>query len=474
MTLLCFHDPGIEYFINLKYDRDWDPERRNTMDRRSLYTPLKEEGLTTLIIRYDYKTGKEYLAASKEWDADIRWEDYGKTFFTESLLTQDDIRLNHVQTRQLFGKYGLTDYLEEVLDLLRAGKYFGLDCYYNAQKDWRFTANIHTYRLGHHNFEHCIYTGGIRRHEKDEPEIDVLIDGLNLARAESHKHVMAGLRYGGGKITVQAEQVNLEAKDELGFLAFALDKVRFFTGPDMRYPVELADVLTEYTPYINGGTVNNPIGASGDPTAWGTEAAMKEAAAFLWGDPSLEGRTVAVMGLGAVGFPQAGYLLRDGAKLIVADPDHSRIEALREAFPDAEINEVSPEEILTVKADILCPCAVGGFLDEEAIDRLNVAMVFGAANNQLAAKTIGEEIELSKRIADRGILYEECWVHNIGGVISGAVMHTDGMKADRAALMNRVKEICSSKTRENLKEAEKKGITPTQNAYEMAESLIYE
>ncbi len=444
------------------------------MDQRSLYTPLKEEGLTTLIIRYDYKTGKDYMTAAKEWEKDIRWEDYGKTFYTESLLTRDDIRLNDAQTRQLFRKYGLEDYLEEVLDLLRAGKYFGLDCYYNAQKDWRFTANIHTYRLGHHNFEHCIYTGGIRRHEKDEPEIDVLIDGLNLARAESHKHVMAGLHYGGGKITVQAEQVNLEAKDELGFLAYALDKVRFFTGPDMRYPVELADVLTQYTPYINGGTVNNPIGASGDPTAWGTEAAMKEAAEFLWGSPSLKGRTVAVMGLGAVGFPQAGYLIQDGAQLIVADPDHSRIDALREMYPDAGIREAAPEEILSVRADILCPCAIGGILDAQAIDRLNVAMVFGAANNQLAAKTIEEEIALADRIAARGILYEECWVHNIGGVISGAVMHTDGEKADRAALMERVKETCASKTRENLREAKEKGITPTQNAYEKVESLIYE
>ena len=88
--------------------------------------------------------------------------------------------------------------------------------------------------MGMENFEQCIYTGGIRRHEMDEPEIEVLIDGLNLARAESHKHVSAGLHYGGGKITVQADPVNLDDKDELGFLAFALGKVRFFTGPDMK------------------------------------------------------------------------------------------------------------------------------------------------------------------------------------------------------------------------------------------------
>ena len=71
----------------------------------------------------------------------------------------------------------------------------------------------------------------------------MLIDGLNLARAETHKHIASGLSYGGGKITVQAEQIDLNNKDELGFIAYALNKVRFFTGPDMNYPVELADAL---------------------------------------------------------------------------------------------------------------------------------------------------------------------------------------------------------------------------------------
>lgn len=37
------------------------------MDTRSLYTPLREEGLTTLKIRYDWKTDKGYMYAAKEW-----------------------------------------------------------------------------------------------------------------------------------------------------------------------------------------------------------------------------------------------------------------------------------------------------------------------------------------------------------------------------------------------------------------------
>lgn len=440
---------------------------------RSLFYPLKMEGLTTLKIRYDYRTGKDYMWAAKEWEPDIKWSEFNRTFYLESLLTNDDIRLNDKETRALFEKYGLTDYLEEVLNLLRTGRYFGLDCIYNSQKDWRFTANIHSYVLGMENFEHCIYTGGIRRHEMDEPEIDVIIDGLNLARAESHKHVSAGLHYGGGKITVQADQVNLEDKDELGFLAYALGKVRFFTGPDMRYPVELADALHEYTRYINGGLKNNPLGASGGPTAWGVECAMKEAVKFLFNKDDLKGLKVSVMGLGAVGFPQAEYLIEDGADLLVCDLDDSVIQDLKNKHPEANIEAISLKEMLTAEADILCPCAMGGFINEDVINNLNVKMVFGAANNQLAAINIEEEIALAKKMADRGILYQECWVQNIGGVMSGAEMHMYEDKADRQRLMDRVQKVCSEFTRRNLAEAKKKGITPTENAYQQAEAKIY-
>ena len=178
-----------------------------------------------------------------------------------------------------------------------------------------------------------------------------------------------------------------------------------------------------------------------------------------------------IMGLGAVGYPQAGYLIADGADLIVADYDSSRIDALKAEYPNANIE--ATDDILKAEADILCPCAIGGFLNEDVIDNLKVKMVFGAANNQLAAKTIEEEIELAKRLDARGILYEECWVHNIGGVMSGAEMHMFEDKADKQALMDKVAVKCSEMTRVNMKEAAEKGITPTQNAYDSVESRIF-
>ena len=443
------------------------------MDTRSLYTPLKEEGLTTLLIRYDWKTDKGYMYAAKEWDPDIKWSDYGKIFYTQSLLTEDDVRLGNRETRALYEKYGLTDYVEEIFGLLRGGRFFGLDCYYNSQKDWRFTANLHNYVLGHNNKEQSIYTGGIRRHEKDEPEIDVIIDGLNLGRAQSHKNVASGIPYGGGKITVMAEQVDLENKDEIGFLSYALDRCRFFTGPDMNYPVELADAMNEYTSMICAGMKNNPIGPSGGPTAWGVTAAMKEAVKFKFKKDTMKGLKVAVMGLGAVGFPQAEYLLAEGAELVVCDMNPDVIKKLKDKHPEAKIDVVDVKDILTVDADILCPCAIGGFITEEVIDNFKFRMVFGAGNNQLHAKNKEEEIALAERMAARDILYQECWVQNIGGVMCGTELHLYGEKADKDALLDKIEKVCSEKTRINLKEAAELGITPTENAYRSVENRIY-
>lgn len=443
------------------------------MDTRSLYTPLKKEGLTTLKIRYDWKTDKGYMYAAKEWEPDIKWSDYGKTFYTESLLTEDDIRLNNKDTRALFEKYGLSEYVDEIFALLRGGRFFGLDCYYNSQKDWRFTANLHSYVLGRNNKEQAIYTGGIRRHEKDEPEIDVIIDGLNLGRAQSHKNVASAIPYGGGKITVMAEQVNLEDKDELGFLSFALDKVRFFTGPDMNYPIELADAMNEYTKMICAGLKNNPIGPSGGPTAYGTTSAMKKAVKFHFGRDDLKGMKIAVMGLGAVGFAQAEYLLAEGADLIVCDTYEPAVKRLLDQYPTSNIQVVPVSDILTVEADILCPSAIGGFITDEVIDNLKVKMVFGAANNQLHATNKSEEIKLAEHMAARGILYQECWVQNIGGVMCGNELHLHEDKADSDALMKKIWKVVGDRTEINLKEAAQLGITPTENAYRSVESAIY-
>lgn len=50
------------------------------MEKRSLFYPLDQEGLTTLRIQYDWKTGNVFLQASKDWNEDFDWSRYTMIF----------------------------------------------------------------------------------------------------------------------------------------------------------------------------------------------------------------------------------------------------------------------------------------------------------------------------------------------------------------------------------------------------------
>ncbi len=73
---------------------------------------------------------------------------------------------------------------------------------------------------------------------------------------------------------------------------------------------------------------------------------------------------------------------------------------------------VAVDEIMTVPADVFSPNALGAILDERTIAALDVKIVAGAANNQLATPADGG------RLRDRGILYAPDYVINAGGIIN--------------------------------------------------------
>ena len=159
--------------------------------------------------------------------------------------------------------------------------------------------------------------------------------------------------------------------------------------------------------------------------------------------------------------------------MVVCDAYQPAVQRLLDKYPNAGIEVVPVSDILTVEADILCPCAIGGFITEDVINNLKVKMVFGAANNQLHATNKEEEIALAEKLAARGILYQECWVQNIGGVMCGTELHLYGEKADRDALLKKIWDYVGYRTEVNLKEAAELGITPTENAYRSVEAAIY-
>ncbi|MDD6212824.1 MAG: Glu/Leu/Phe/Val dehydrogenase dimerization domain-containing protein [Clostridiales bacterium] len=440
---------------------------------RSLTTPLKDKGFTTLKIRYNYKTDVFRMEALKQWEQDLDFSRYNKDFYVESILTDDVQYLNTRQVRELYRAYDLEDYLDEILDLIRQGRHFGIELYYNDKLNITYMSHQHSRKLGINNKLHATLAGGIRRHSPEEEEKEVIIDGLNLGRGMSFKNVAGHLAFGGCKQTVTMEPLDLTNMEIMGFLGFCIDSCRTMTGPDMNFPTEMADVENENFSmnYTNGP--NSPLGETGKPTAYGIYVTLKQAVRFKEKQDSLDGKSIMLVGLGAVGWYMGEYLLQEDVKLKITDINMDVAKRFIEEHPGRNIEIVPLENAYYEDVDILCPCAIGGIFYDENIPKLRCQYIWGSANNQLRASSQEEEIRLSKLLAERDILFQTEWWHNTAGVICGAQEYLYGKNATYENLIKTIDETMPQSTYDNLVEAQEKGITPCENVYRKCESIIY-
>lgn len=247
-----------------------------------------------------------------------------------------------------------------------------------------------------------------------------LDDALRLSRHMSLKAKCAGLPIGGAKGVIVGDPAR-KSPELLASYASFVDRLGglFVTGQDMNLSRADVEYLSSRTPFIAGVREDCP-----DPsrmTALGVFSGIRAALAFVYGDSSLRGRTVAVQGVGATGQELCRLLALAGAGLVVCDLNPERAAAMRELY-DARV--VEPGEILQCAADVLAPCASGGVIDEEVAGRLQFAIVAGSANNQLV-----QEDRDAALLRDRGILYCPDFVINGGGLIE--VFHQGGRYDER-------------------------------------------
>ena len=120
------------------------------------------------------------------------------------------------------------------------------------------------------------------------------------------------------------------------------------------------------------------------------------------------GARVVVQGAGSVGSEVARLAHRDGARLIVADVDTARAQALAEEL-DGETT--SAEEAPFVDAEVFAPCAVARVITRENVPRIRARLVAGAANDSLDTPECAEDLRAA------GVDYVPDFVANAGGVI---------------------------------------------------------
>ncbi|ARA86354.1 branched-chain amino acid dehydrogenase [Bacillus paralicheniformis] len=255
--------------------------------------------------------------------------------------------------------------------------------------------------------------GGTRMwtYESEEAAIE---DALRLARGMTYKNAAAGLNLGGGKTVIIGDP--RKDKNEEMFRAFGRYiqglNGRYITAEDVGTTVEDMDIIHDETDFVTG--ISPAFGSSGNPspvTAYGVYKGMKAAAKAAFGTDSLEGKTVAVQGVGNVAYNLCRHLHEEGAKLIVTDINK---EAVERAVAEFGARAVDPDDIYSQECDIYAPCALGATINDDTIPQLKAKVIAGAANNQLKETRHGDQIH------DMGIVYAPDYVINAGGVINVA------------------------------------------------------
>jgi len=299
---------------------------------------------------------------------------------------------------------------------------------------------------------------------------DAVRDALRLSRAMTSKSAVAGLPLGGGKgvIMLPAGSSPPAGDERRAVLLDFADTVQtldgaYLTAEDVGTSEPDMETIAELTPHVTGLATSR--GGSGDPSPWtalGVEAAIRVACERVFGRTSVEGRRVAIVGVGSVGGRLAELLAEGGAELVLADI----VESRRELAERLGAEWTDPASALTAEVDVVAPCALGGVLNDDTVPLLRARAIAGAANNQLAHEGIGEQL------ADRGILWVPDFVANAGGVVNIAV-ELEGQTYDEARAETNVRAIGDT-VRTVLDHAEATGSTPLAAANEIARRRVEE
>ncbi|HET7616791.1 MAG TPA: Glu/Leu/Phe/Val dehydrogenase [Bacillales bacterium] len=260
---------------------------------------------------------------------------------------------------------------------------------------------------------------------------EALEDVLRLSKGMTYKCAAADVDFGGGKSVIIGDPLH-DRKPEL-FRAFGqyIDSLngRFYTGTDMgTLPEDFVEAMKETNCIVGVPEEYGGHGDSSVPTAHGVVYSLKATSRILRGTEDLSDQTFALQGLGKVGFKVAGQLLDEGANLYVTDISKEAIDRVQTyaAGTEGTVSVLEGNEIYGADADVFVPCALGGIINDETIDKLKVKAVAGSANNQLLDDSHGD------RLREKGILYAPDYIVNSGGLIQVAdELHPHGPSKER-------------------------------------------
>ena len=266
---------------------------------------------------------------------------------------------------------------------------------------------------------------------------EALTDVLRLSKGMTYKAAMANLALGGGKSVIIGDPRKQKTPEMMEAMGRFVDSLggTYYTAEDSGIAVGDLKTMATQSDYIAGVNAKyhyageQPDGNPAPSTAYGVFVGLKATVEYgLKRD--LDGVSVAIQGMGHVGYRLASHLKKAGAKLYVAD---IYPEGVEKAVAELGATAVAPEEILGLDVDVLAPCALGAAINDKTLPNIKAKVIAGAANNQLAKDELGDAL------VSRGILYAPDYVINAGGVID--IYHQRMDESSNAALRAHIEQI---------------------------------
>ncbi len=294
-------------------------------------------------------------------------------------------------------------------------------------------------------------------------ENDALRDVLRLSRGMTYKAAITGLNLGGAKAVIIGDPHTLKSEGLFRKFGRFIENLngKYITAEDVGTTTRDMEYISMETKHVVG--LPEIKGGGGDPspvTAYGVFMGMKASAKFVYGSDSLKGKTIAVQGIGKVGFHLVEHLYKEGAKIYVSDINDSQLQKAAKEFGAIVIDG---NDLFDLNVDIFAPCAMGAVLNTDTINRLKCSIVTGAANNQLE-----HEDEHGPMLKEKGIVYAPDFLVNAGGLIN---VYSEHIGYNKAIALGQAENIYDT-TLEILKKADKEGIHTQKAAIMLAENRL--
>ncbi len=258
-------------------------------------------------------------------------------------------------------------------------------------------------------------SGGTRFAHKDA---DVALqDVFKLARAMTRKANVLEVKEGGCKAVALANQKkNKPFLNSIGDF-IQIHKGLFKTAIDFGFVMKDGRQIASKADYVDSlSHLEKSLGSTGENTAEGLIYGFETICKEILNKP-LQECSIAIQGLGAVGFPLAERLLKRGCQVIGTDVVKSNCKKAKKIG----VKIIPPDKILFQKVDILSPCALGAVINTKTIPKLKCKIIAGGANNPLE-----NEFEDEKRLLKREIIYIPDFVLNCGGFLQALIERNGG------------------------------------------------